>query len=295
VKVDANQEEVSMRIANVRGRLTVLASGSQIDVAEASRGRFSADPQAVYADWVDFRAWAPTAGAGSGTTSGPATPSGGADLGPPSPRPAQVFGIGLNYAAHAAEAGLPVPERLPVFTKFPTCLAGPNADVLLPSAAVDWEVELVVVMGVRAYRVGEGAAWDHVAGLAVGQDVSERVVQWSGGGQFSLGKSFPTFGPFGPCLVTPDEVPNRDDLALRCWVNDELVQESRTSDMIFSVSRIIAELSAILPLLPGDVIFTGTPSGIGASRKPPRFLQPGDVVRSEIEGLGQLGNRCVAA
>jgi len=277
-----------MRIANVRGRVMLLESGSEIDVEKASKGRFSADPQALFADWSAFCAWAPTV---TGTT---AVPVGDRDLGPPSPRPAQVFGIGLNYTAHAAEAGLPIPQQMPVFTKFPSCLAGPNAELILPSAAVDWEVELVVVIGLRAYKVTEEAAWDHVAGLCVGQDVSERVVQWAGGGQFSMGKSFPTFGPFGPCLVTPDEVPNRDDLALRCWVNDELMQESRTSDMIFSVSRIVAGLSAILPLLPGDVIFTGTPSGIGASRKPPRFLQPGDVVRSEIEGLGHLVNRCVA-
>ncbi len=276
-----------MRIANVRGRLALLAESGGIDVAEASGGRFSSDPQAVYEQWDAFRAWAAGASGASGR------PIDDADLGAPAPRPAQVFGIGLNYAAHAAEAGLPVPDRLPVFTKFPTCLVGPNADVVLPSGAVDWEVELVVVMGRRAYRVAEDAAWAHVAGLAVGQDVSERVVQWAGGGQFSLGKSFPTFGPFGPSLVTPDELPDPDDLALRCWVNDALMQESRTSDMIFSVSRIIADLSAILPLLPGDVIFTGTPSGIGAGRKPPRFLQPGDLVRSEIEGIGRLANRCV--
>jgi 2-keto-4-pentenoate hydratase/2-oxohepta-3-ene-1,7-dioic acid hydratase in catechol pathway len=281
-------KEVVMRIANVRGRLMLLEHESEIDVEEASQGRFPADPQALFQHWRDFCRWAPTA------TGHTAIPVGDRDLGAPSPRPAQVFGIGLKYAAHAAEAGLPVPDRLPVFTKFPTCLAGANADIVLPSGSVDWEVELVVVIGVRAYKVGEAAAWDHVAGLAVGQDVSERVVQWSGGGQFSMGKSFPTFGPFGPCLVTPDELPNKDDLALRCWVNDELMQESRTSDMIFSVARIIEGLSAILPLLPGDVIFTGTPSGIGASRKPPRFLQPGDVVRSEIEGLGHLVNRCVA-
>jgi 2-keto-4-pentenoate hydratase/2-oxohepta-3-ene-1,7-dioic acid hydratase in catechol pathway len=278
-----------MRLANVRGRLTLLASGGEIDVEQASRGRFGTDPQAVFAEWAAFRDWALT------VSGSPVVPVGDRDLGPPVPRPAQVFGIGLNYAAHAAEAGLPVPDRLATFTKFPTCLTGPNADVVLPSGAVDWEVELVVVMGLQAYRVAEQAAWSHVAGLMVGQDISERVVQWAGGGQFSLGKSFPTFGPIGPCLVTPDELPNRDDLAIRCWVNDELMQESRTSDMVFSVPRIISELSAILPLLPGDVIFTGTPSGIGSSRQPPRFLQPGDVLRSEIEGLGRLRNRCVAA
>jgi 2,4-didehydro-3-deoxy-L-rhamnonate hydrolase len=278
-----------MRIANADGRLVLLVPGGGIDVADASGGGFGPDPHAVFARWDEFRAWA--AGAGRAAPA----PVDDARLGPPSPRPAQVFGIGLNYRDHATEAGLPIPERLAVFTKFPTCLAGPHADVVLPSAAVDWEVELVVVVGTRAHRVAEDAAWRHVAGLTVGQDVSERVVQWSGGGQFSLGKSFPTFGPFGPCLVTPDELADRDDLAIRCWVNDELVQDSRTSDMIFGVARIVADLSAILPLEPGDVIFTGTPAGIGAGRKPPRFLQPGDVVRSAIEGLGELGNRCVAA
>jgi 2,4-didehydro-3-deoxy-L-rhamnonate hydrolase len=275
-----------MRIANADGRLVLLAPGGGIDVADASGGRFGPDSHAVFARWDEFRAWA----AG---VRGVATPIDAARLGPPSPRPAQVFGIGLNYRDHAAEAGLPLPERLAVFTKFPTCLAGPNADVVLPSAAVDWEVELVAVIGARAYRVAEDAAWRHVAGLTVGQDVSERVVQWSGGGQFSLGKSFPTFGPMGPCLVTPDELPRPDDLELGCGVNGEVVQRGRTADMIFSVPRIVAELSSVLPLLPGDVIFTGTPAGIGATRKPPVFLKAGDVLESHVEGIGTLRNRCV--
>jgi 2-keto-4-pentenoate hydratase/2-oxohepta-3-ene-1,7-dioic acid hydratase in catechol pathway len=205
-----------------------------------------------------------------------------------------VFAIGLNYRDHAAESGMPVPDAPATFTKFPTCITGPCADVELPSTAVDWEVELVVVIGLRAHRVAEGAAWTHVAGLTVGQDLSERIVQWAGGGQFSLGKSFPGFGPLGPCLVTPDALADADDLAIRCAVNGEVVQSSRTSDMVFGVPRLIAELSAVVPLLPGDVIFTGTPAGIGATRKPPRFLQPGDVVTSAIEGIGELRNRCVA-
>jgi 2,4-didehydro-3-deoxy-L-rhamnonate hydrolase len=151
------------------------------------------------------------------------------------------------------------------------------------------------VIGVRAHRVREEAAWSHVAGLTVGQDVSERVVQWGAGGQFSLGKSFPGFGPMGPCLVTPDELASPDDLVLGCSVNGEVVQQARTSDMVFGVPRLVAELSAVLPLLPGDVLFTGTPAGIGAARKPPRFLAPGDVLESWIDGIGRLRNRCVAA
>src|SRR5262245_40265614 len=276
-----------MRIANVRGRLTLLTDGGGVDVEAASRKRFGADPQAVFAEWSAFRTWARGAQGAAGT------PVAEADLGAPAPRPAQVFGIGLNYRDHAAEAGLPLPDRPATFTKFPTCLTGPNADVALPTGMVDWEVELVVVMGERAYRVREDAAWRHVAGLTVGQDLSERVVQWGAGGQFSLGKSFPGFGPMGPHLVTPDELANPDDLEIGCSVGDEVVQQSRTSDMVFSVARLIAELSAVLPLLPGDVIFTGTPAGIGATRKPPRFLKPDEVLTSWVEGIGKLRNRCV--
>jgi 2,4-diketo-3-deoxy-L-fuconate hydrolase len=275
-----------MRIANVRGRLHLVTPAGAIDVERASSGRFAADPQAVFDRWNELRDWA------AGMRDGGA-PIADADLGAPAPRPAQVFGIGMNYRDHAAEAGLPIPDRPATFTKFPSCLTGPAADVVLPSPFVDWEVELVVVIGPRAYRVGEERAWAHVAGLTVGQDVSERIVQWNAGGQFSLGKSFPGFGPMGPSLVTPDEVRNPDDLELGCKVNGEVMQKSRTSDMVFGVPRLIAELSAILPLLPGDVVFTGTPAGIGATRKPPRFLQPGDVLETWIEGIGSLRNRLV--
>lgn len=278
-----------MRIANSRGRLTLVTDGGGVDVEAASQGRFRADPQEAFAEWPALCAWARDASVGVGV------PLSEGDLGAPAPRPRQVFGIGLNYRDHAAESGLALPERPATFTKFPTCLTGPYADVRLPSGKVDWEVELVVVIGVEAYRVAEEAAWSHVAGLTVGQDLSERVVQFAAGGQFSLGKSFPGFGPTGPTLVAPDELADAGDLEIRCSVNGEVVQKSRTSEMVFGIPRLIVELSAILPLLPGDVIFTGTPAGIGATRKPPRFLQPGDVVESTIEGIGTLRNRCVGA
>jgi 2-keto-4-pentenoate hydratase/2-oxohepta-3-ene-1,7-dioic acid hydratase in catechol pathway len=277
-----------MRIANVKGRLTLLGETGGIDVERASGGRFAADPQAIYARWTDFRDWAAGAAAHGGTPVVETT------LESPAPRPVQVFGIGLNYHDHAAEAGLPLPDRPATFTKFPTCITGPYADVVLPTPIVDWEVELVVVIGPEAYRVAEERAWRHVAGVTVGQDLSERVIQWGAGGQFSLGKSFPGFGPMGPCLVTPDELANPDDLELGCKIGDEVVQKSRTSNMVFSVAQLIAQLSAILPLLPGDVIFTGTPAGVGGTRKPPRFLKPGEVLTSWIEGIGTLRNRCVA-
>jgi 2,4-diketo-3-deoxy-L-fuconate hydrolase len=278
-----------MKFANLAGRAAVITEAGAVDLERASGGRFPADPQAAFSDWAAIRAWA------AGLRDPQATPFDEHLLAAPAPRPAQVFGIGLNYRAHAAEAGLPVPGFPAVFTKFPTCITGPRADVALPSAKVDWEVELVVVIGLEARRVSESDGWRYVAGLAVGQDVSERVVQFAGGGQFSLGKSFPGFGPMGPWLVTPDEVPDAGDLELRCSVNGELMQRGRTSDMVFPVPRLIAELSAILPLLPGDVVFTGTPAGIGATRTPPRFLAPGDVIESTIEHVGTLRNRCVAA
>jgi 2,4-didehydro-3-deoxy-L-rhamnonate hydrolase len=278
-----------MKFANLGGRAAVITDAGAIDVERASGGRFPAEPQAVFAEWAALREWAATLGPQQ------ATSVSRSDLGPPAPRPTQVFGIGLNYRAHAAEAGVAVPGSPAVFTKFPTCITGPTSDVVLPSAKVDWEVELVVVIGLYARHVSETEGWKHVAGLAVGQDLSERVVQFSGGGQFSLGKSFPGFGPTGPWLVTPDEIPDPGDLELGCSVNGEAMQKSRTSDMVFPVTRLIAELSAVLPLLPGDVIFTGTPAGIGATRKPPRFLAPQDVVESYIEHVGTLRNRCIAA
>jgi 2,4-didehydro-3-deoxy-L-rhamnonate hydrolase len=277
-----------VKIANVAGRLTLIREGGGIDVETASGGRFGPDPQAVYGQWTAFRDWAEHA------PSGPVTPIDNGDLGAPAPRPAQVFAIGMNYRDHAAETGLPVPDSPATFTKFPTCITGPFADVVLPSEVVDWEIELVVVIGVRAYRVSSAGAWDHVAGVTVGQDLSERVVQFAGGGQFSLGKSFPGFGPTGPWLVTPDELANPDDLELGCSVDGQEVQKSRTSQLVFGVPELIARLSAVLPLLPGDVIFTGTPAGIGATRQPAQFLRPSQILTSYIEGVGTMANRLIA-
>lgn len=276
-----------MRIANVDGRAALVREGGSAyaDLAEASGGRFGPDPQDLYERWDDVVDWART-------WDGPVQPLDLQKLRLPVPRPRQVFGIGLNYAAHAAETGQPAPDFPPTFTKFPSCLTGPDATVELPSDGVDWEVELVVVLGRRAHRVDAARAWDHVAGVTIGQDLSERAVQRRPPvPQFSLGKSFPGFGPTGPWVVTPDELPDRDDLALSCTVNGEVVQDSRTSDLIFDVAGLIERLSGIVPLLPGDLIFTGTPPGVGMARTPPRFLADGDELVSTIEGIGQLRTR----
>ncbi|MEZ5411147.1 MAG: fumarylacetoacetate hydrolase family protein [Acidimicrobiales bacterium] len=277
-----------MRFGNLDGRAVLITDDGAIDVHTASDGRFGPSPGECYEQWADLRAWA-------ATTSAAPTPFDPAELGAPSPAPRQSIGIGLNYAKHAAEGGIPVPEFPTTFTKFQSCLGGPNDPVVLPSAGVDWEVELVVIIGVTAHKVSRADGWAHVAGLTVGQDLSERKVQMRPPvPQFNLGKSFPGFGPTGPWLVTPDDLANPDDLALSCTVNGETMQDSRTSDLIFSVPVLIEELSGIITLLPGDVIFTGTPEGVGMARKPPRFLAPGDEIVSTIEGIGSMTTRLVA-
>lgn len=299
-----------MRIANLKGRLVIVEGETALDVAEASGGRFSADPQAVFAEWDAFRAWAAAwtatedaaqnAGQDAAQTAwqdaARVEPFAVEDLGPPVPRPSQVFAIGINYAEHAREAGYP-PDSAPVtFTKFPSCLAGPVCEVELPSDTVDWEVEAVVAISRSAYRIGREGAWDHVAGITLGQDLSERASQLAGSKpQFSLAKSFAGFGPTGPWLVTLDEFEDPTDLAISCRLSGETVQSSRTAAMIYDVPELLVRLSRVCRLAPGDLIFTGTPPGVGNARTPKRFIRPGEVLVSELEGVGRITQRFVAA
>ena len=280
-----------MRIGRISGRLALLADDRALDVEKASGGAFSSDPDRVFERWDEFAQWA------RGRSLDDATAFTLQQVGPPVLRPAQVFGIGLNYRAHADEAGVKAEIASPtVFTKFVSSIAGPYDTVTLPSDRVDWEVELVAVIGRRAYGVAEKDAWNHVAGLTVGQDLSERTVQLDGPvPQFSLGKSYPGFSPIGPALVTVDEFDDPDDLALSCALDGEALQDGRTGDLIFSVPELIARISAILPMLPGDVIFTGTPSGVGMARSPERYLAPGSTLVSTVENIGALINRLAAA
>lgn len=275
-----------MKLANHGGRAAIVLDDGIADVATASDGRFGPDLRTVYDSWDEFTAWATTAT----TVTGPLDEG---QLGCPVPDARQVFAIGLNYHSHAEETGLPVSDVPSTFTKFPASLGGPFDDIEIHGDAVDWEVELVAVIGRRADRVTEADAWSHVAGLTVGQDISDRALQFAAGGQFSLGKSWRGYGPMGPWVVTPDEFDDPDDLALGCSVDGETVQDARTSDLVFSIPKLVAELSAVVPLLPGDVIFTGTPGGVGFSRQPPRALQPGNVLETWVDGIGRIRNRCV--
>ncbi|KQP52609.1 fumarylacetoacetate hydrolase family protein [Methylobacterium sp. Leaf108] len=204
--------------------------------------------------------------------------------------------IGLNYADHAAETGAAIPSEPIVFNKAPSCICGPNDDLILPkgSAKTDWEVELAVVIGATASYVHANEALDYVAGVCICNDVSEREFQMERGGTWTKGKGCPTFGPLGPWLVTLDEVPALDDLAMHLDVNGERMQTGSTATMIFGVAQIVAYLSHFMILEPGDVVTTGTPPGVGLARKPPRYLKSGDVVSLGIAGLGRQRQTVVA-
>lgn len=229
-----------MRLANHKGRLLVAIEERFVDVALASDGRFAPDPQAIYDRWDEFRDWA-----GQATLpSGESPPHD--ELGPPVPRPRQVFAVALNYPEHAAEGGFTAPDEPLIFTKFPACLTGPAAAVKLPTPCVDFEVELVCVIGRGGDHVQESDAWEHVAGLTVGQDLSARDVQLRGPApQYSLGKSFAGFGPIGPWVVTLDEPAVNGELELESILDGERMQHDTTASMIFSVPVLIAYISAI--------------------------------------------------
>ncbi len=217
-------------------------------------------------------------------------------LGPPVPDPSKILCLGLNYAAHIAESGLERPTFPEFFAKFPNALVGPDDDVLMPavSADIDYEGELALVIGSRAKEVAVDDALDYVAGYMVLNDVSARDLQMRGS-QWLPGKVLDTFAPCGPLLVTPDELGDPQDLSLRTTVNGRTVQDSRTSAMVFSIAEGISYLSSLMTLEPGDIISTGTPSGVAFGMETPVWLKAGDVVEVEIETLGKLSNRFVAA
>ena len=216
----------------------------------------------------------------------------------PIPRPPKIICLGLNYRDHAAESGMPVPDEPVLFSKYATAVIGPDEPIVLPpdSDQVDYEAELVFVIGKRGRNIPESEAMAYVAGYTCGHDVSARDYQLHrGGNQWMVGKTFDTFAPLGPALVTADEIPDPNRLEIACRVNGETLQRSNTREFVFTVAQVVSYLSRIMTLEPGDVVFTGTPPGVGFARKPPIFLKPGDVVEIEIEGIGVLRNPVRAA
>jgi 2,4-diketo-3-deoxy-L-fuconate hydrolase len=279
-----------MQVASVEGRAALVQDGQVFDLAGTSTGRFGPDPMEMYTRWDELRAWV----AGARLEGGVRLDA--VRLTCPVPAPRQVFALAVNYQDHAAEASIQAPDHPLVFTKFPTSISGPFDTIELPSNRADWEVELVVVLAREAWRVPPEAAWEVVAGLTVGQDISERRLQFRKPfPHLSLAKSLPGFGPIGPVVVSPEELEDRDRLPLRCLVNGEVMQDGNTADLIFPVPALISEISAAVRLLPGDLIFTGTPSGTGSTRDPRRYLMPGDVIESSIAGIGSMSNQCVGA
>ncbi|PSR70224.1 fumarylacetoacetate hydrolase [Nocardia sp. MDA0666] len=286
-----------MKLANLRGRATIVTETGVVDVHTASRGQLPHDPDRAVlmlsdvSDWyrrshprLDRRLTA-------GSLLADPTP-----LGPPVVNPSQIFAIGLNYSAHAAETGRTLPAEPLVFTKYASALAGPGDAIVLPTDTCDWEVELVVVMGRAGRAIPVDGALKFVAGYCVGQDVSERHGQMAGERpQFGLAKSHRGFAPIGPWLTTLDELHDPTDLAISAAIDGDEMQCGRTSDMIFDVAFLVSYLSRVCELRPGDLIFTGTPAGVGQSQNPPRYLAAGNVLSSQIEALGTLRNPCISA
>lgn len=209
-------------------------------------------------------------------------------LGPPMARPSKIICVGLNYAGHARESGMELPKQPVLFFKATSAIVGPNDDLIIPrnSEKTDWEVELAIVIGAKAKYVSEKDAYKHIAGYVLHNDYSERAFQLEHGGQWVKGKSADTFAPLGPFIATKDEIPDPHNLRLWLEVNGEKVQESNTSDLIFNIPQLINHISSYMTLLPGDVISTGTPAGVGMGFKPSRYLKDGDVVKLGIDGLG---------
>ncbi len=278
---------MGFRLATIDDRAVLIDGDHWHDLAAASRGQLSGDPMEAIRRHVELHEFAAELGGRQ-----PAGSVADASFGPPVPRPKNSFGIGLNYQAHADEADMELPKNPLVFTKFPSCIVGPTADVELRTETGDYEAELVVVIGDGGRDIRAESAWDHVVGLTIGQDISDRRLQFAAKPpHFDLGKSRDTYGPIGPALVSTDLIDDTTDLTVTCSINGEERQNGNTSQLIFDVPALIAYISAILTLEPGDVIFTGTPEGVGAMQG--KYLAPGDEIVTTITGLGSMTNRCV--
>ena len=286
IEYNSFKKKMSYKLANIEGRAALVVDNNYYDLETISNGKFDKNTSNALSDLKGLSE------INKGLSQ--AKPTGSlkdVKLDSPVSDPKNCYAVGLNYRNHAEEAGMDIPTVPMIFTKHTTCLVGPNATIEMRSDHVDYEAELVVVIGQSGKDIHKDKSWDHVAGLCVGQDISDRTVQFSSKPpQFNLGKSFDTFGPMGPYLISPDLLEDKESLEIECKVNEEIRQKDNTNDLIFNIPSIISYLSEIVTLNTGDVIFTGTPGGVGVMEG--KFLKEGDVLRTSIEGIGVLENKC---
>ena len=278
---------MGFKLANIEGRAALVEGDKNYyDLETISNGKFNNDTSNALTNLVGLSELSEDL-----SKSEPSGLLHDIKIDAPISAPKNCYAVGLNYRNHAEEAGMDIPSVPMVFTKHTTCLVGPNSTIEMRSDHVDYEAELVVVIGKSGKDIQKDNAWDHVAGLCAGQDISDRTVQFSSNPpQFNLGKSFDTFGPMGPYLVSPDGLQDKESLEIECKVNQEVRQKDNTNDLIFDVPSIISYLSEIVTLNTGDIIFTGTPGGVGIMEG--KFLKDGDVLSTSIEGIGTLENVC---
>lgn len=282
-----------MRFANHDGRSALVIDDRVVDLERASDGAMSKDP-AFYVDLANHATLRELA-ASVDATAWPALDQ--SHLGAPVPRPPKGLGVGLNYRSHALESGRDLPTEPHFFGKLENCVCGPFDDIIVPVGLdqIDYEAELVIVFGRECKGASEADAWSYLAGVTVGQDISDRGEQFRPPlKQFTIAKTYDTFGPTGPFLVTADEFDDPDALELTGVVSGEVMQQGNTDDLIFSVPALVAWLSRFITFRPGDLVWTGTPGGVGEARTPQRFLHPGDVVETTITGIGTMRNPVVA-
>jgi 2,4-diketo-3-deoxy-L-fuconate hydrolase len=283
-----------MRLANYKGRATIVVDGRAVDVEHATGGQLSSNPM-VLSD-LAHHGLLKAVETSVEANDWPLVDE--THLGAPVPRPPKGFGVALNYKQHALESGRDLPTEPHLFGKMENCVCGPFDEIIVPAGRteIDFEAELVIVFGRTCKHATREDAWSFLAGVTAGQDISDRGEQFRPPvKQFTIAKTYDTFGPIGPYLVTTDELSNRDALELEGRVSGEVMQHSNTSDLIFDVPALIVWLSRYITFQPGDLLWTGTPGGVGEARTPQRFLHAGDVVETEIEGIGTMRNRVVEA
>ena len=283
----------SARFGSVGGRAVLVADSLAgfVDIEKFSGGKLPSDPMACIERWSEVCSLAKSLASAKATE---LTPLDFDKLDCPVPRPRQIFAVGVNYKAHAAEMNHGLPKEPLVFTKFPSSLNRPHGQIKLVGEKCDFEAELVAVIAKGGRNISVTDAWSHVAGLCAGQDFSDRALQYANTPpQFSLGKSRAGFAAIGPYITDAATLATRGNLEMTCRVSGEVMQHTQTDDMIFEIPDIIVYLSSICELFAGDVIYTGTPSGVGAGRTPQRFLRAGDIVETTIQDLGTLRNTCI--